>query len=209
MLQLVQIDFENCLVIDILKKCYCGVGQFVFEDEGWIVGSCFLLLELYQGMQGYLLVWLEDVFEQCVECIFRDYVIDLCSEFECVVGVEEGFVVFFVYLQKSFVGIVKCFGGECYQWLVVIFVQVLEEQGCDGLVDIYCGWIEGLFKEYYDLMYVFQWQSKEDCVEFCGNQVEVIGYLCQCQVLWLLQCCIGSVLVLMFFRQCVLIVVIV
>lgn len=84
-----QIDFENRLAIDILKKRHRGVGQFVLEDEGRIVGSCSLPLELYQGMQGYPLVWLEDAFEQRVERILRDYVIDLRSEFERVVGVEE------------------------------------------------------------------------------------------------------------------------
>lgn len=178
-----QIDFENRLAIDILKKRHRGVGQFVLEDEGRIVGSCSLPLELYQGMQGYPLVWLEDAFEQRVERILRDYVIDLRSEFERVVGVEEGFAAFSAYLQKSLAGIVKRLGGERYQRLAAILVQALEEQGRDGSVDTHRGWIEGLLKEYYDPMYAFQRQSKEDRVEFRGNQAEVIGYLRQRQAL--------------------------
>lgn len=148
-----------------------------------IVGSCSLPLELYQGMQGYPLVWLEDAFEQRVERILRDYVIDLRSEFERVVGVEEGFAAFSAYLQKSLAGIVKRLGGERYQRLAAILVQALEEQGRDGSVDTHRGWIEGLLKEYYDPMYAFQRQSKEDRVEFRGNQAEVIGYLRQRQAL--------------------------
>ncbi|MFU5253178.1 tRNA 2-selenouridine(34) synthase MnmH [Pseudomonas aeruginosa] len=178
-----QIDFENRLAIDILKKRHRGVGQFVLEDEGRIVGSCSLPLELYQGMQGYPLVWLEDAFEQRVERILRDYVIDLRSEFERVVGVEEGFAAFSAYLQKSLAGIVKRLGGERYQRLAAILVQALEEQGRDGSVDTHRGWIEGLLKEYYDPMYAFQRQSKKDRVEFRGNQAEVIGYLRQRQAL--------------------------
>ncbi|HEJ5992984.1 TPA: tRNA 2-selenouridine(34) synthase MnmH [Pseudomonas aeruginosa] len=178
-----QIDFENRLAIDILKKRHRGVGQFVLEDEGRIVGSCSLPLELYQGMQGYPLVWLEDAFEQRVERILRDYVIDLRSEFERVVGVEEGFAAFSAYLQKSLAGIVKRLGGERYQRLAAILVQALEEQGRDGSVDTHRSWIEGLLKEYYDPMYAFQRQSKEDRVEFRGNQAEVIGYLRQRQAL--------------------------
>jgi tRNA 2-selenouridine synthase len=58
-----QIDFENRLAIDVLKKRDRGIGQFVLEDEGRIVGSCTVPLELYQGMQHYPLVWLEDSFE--------------------------------------------------------------------------------------------------------------------------------------------------
>ncbi|VFT11905.1 tRNA 2-selenouridine synthase [Pseudomonas aeruginosa] len=138
-----QIDFENRLAIDILKKRHRGVGQFVLEDEGRIVGSCSLPLELYQGMQSYPLVWLEDAFEQRVERILRDYVIDLRSEFERVVGVEEGFAAFSAYLQKSLAGIVKRLGGERYQRLAAILVQALEEQGRDGSVDTHRGWIGG------------------------------------------------------------------
>ncbi len=70
-----------------------------------------------------------------------------------------------------------------YQRLAAILVQALEEQGRDGSVDTHRGWIEGLLKEYYDPMYAFQRQSKEDRVEFRGNQAEVIGYLRQRQAL--------------------------
>lgn len=94
-------------------------------------------------MQGYPLVWLEDAFEQRVERILRDYVIDLRSEFERVVGVEEGFAAFSAYLQKSLAGIVKRLGGERYQRLAAILVQALEEQRRDGSVDTHRGWIEG------------------------------------------------------------------
>ncbi|HFH3980674.1 TPA: tRNA 2-selenouridine(34) synthase MnmH, partial [Pseudomonas aeruginosa] len=103
--------------------------------------------------------------------------------FERVVGVEEGFAAFSAYLQKSLAGIVKRLGGERYQRLAAILVQALEEQGRDGSVDTHRGWIEGLLKEYYDPMYAFQRQSKEDRVEFRGNQAEVIGYLRQRQAL--------------------------
>src|SRR5690606_25391291 len=48
-----QIDFENALAIDLLKKRARGFSQFVLEDEGRIVGSCSLPLALYEGMQQY------------------------------------------------------------------------------------------------------------------------------------------------------------
>ncbi|PHJ10110.1 tRNA 2-selenouridine(34) synthase MnmH [Pseudomonas aeruginosa] len=100
-----------------------------------------------------------------------------------ILKVEEGFAAFSAYLQKSLAGIVKRLGGERYQRLAAILVQALEEQGRDGSVDTHRGWIEGLLKEYYDPMYAFQRQSKEDRVEFRGNQAEVIGYLRQRQAL--------------------------
>ncbi|MCP1625829.1 tRNA 2-selenouridine(34) synthase MnmH [Pseudomonas nitroreducens] len=172
-----QIDFENRLAIDILKKRHAGMEQFVLEDEGRIVGSCSVPLELYQGMQHYPLVWLEDSFEQRVERILKDYVVDLCADHVQVVGEEGGFDSFAAYLRKSLSGIVKRLGGERYQRLAAIMDEALEEQKRSGAVDLHRGWIEGLLGEYYDPMYAFQRESKGERVEFRGTQDEVVEYL--------------------------------
>ncbi|SDH77311.1 tRNA 2-selenouridine(34) synthase MnmH [Pseudomonas panipatensis] len=172
-----QIDFENRLAIDILKKRHAGIEQFVLEDEGRIVGSCSLPLELYQGMQQYPLVWLEDSFAGRVERILKDYVIDLRADFEAVVGAEGGFDAFAAYLRKSLSGIVKRLGGERYQRLAAIMEAALQEQDRSGAVDLHRGWIEGLLGEYYDPMYAFQQQSKAARIEFRGNRHEVLEYL--------------------------------
>ncbi|MCY1411970.1 tRNA 2-selenouridine synthase [compost metagenome] len=172
-----QIDFENRLAIDILKKRHAGMEQFVLEDEGRIVGSCSLPLELYQGMQTYPLVWLEDSFESRVERILNDYVVDLCAEFVEVVGVEGGFDAFAAYLRKSLSGIVKRLGGERYQRMAEIMDAALEEQERSGAVDLHRGWIEGLLGEYYDPMYAFQLENKAGRIEFRGTQDEVVEYL--------------------------------
>ena len=133
-------------------------------------------------MQGYPLVWLEDAFEQRVERILRDYVIDLRSEFERVVGVEEGFAAFSAYLQKSLAGIVSASAASatsgwrrssCRRWKS----RPRRLGGYPSRLD------RGAAREYYDPMYAFQRQSKEDRVEFRGNQAEVIGYLRQRQAL--------------------------
>src|SRR5690606_2666558 len=58
-----QIDFENGLAVDILKKRAAGQSLFVLEDESRAIGSCSLPLLLYQGMQTYPVVWLEDSLE--------------------------------------------------------------------------------------------------------------------------------------------------
>ncbi|MBO3274504.1 tRNA 2-selenouridine(34) synthase MnmH [Pseudomonas schmalbachii] len=172
-----QIDFENCLAIDILKKRHTGIEQFVLEDEGRIVGSCSLPLELYQGMQTYPLVWLEDSFEHRVERILNDYVVNLCAEFLDVVGEEGGFAAFAAYLRKSLSGIVKRLGGERYQRMAEIMDAALEEQERSGAVDLHRGWIEGLLGEYYDPMYAFQLENKAARIEFRGTQAEVVEYL--------------------------------
>jgi len=172
-----QIDFENRLAIDILKKRAAGIGRFVLEDESRLIGSCSLPLELHQGMLQFPLVWLEDSFEGRVERILRDYVIDLCAEFIAVEGEESGFAAFAARLTQSLANIVKRLGGERYQRLSAIMEAALAEQAAGRGVDLHRGWIEGLLCEYYDPMYAFQRESKAERIVFSGDQAAVLAYL--------------------------------
>jgi tRNA 2-selenouridine synthase len=172
-----QISFENALSIDILKKRATGVSQFVLEDEGRAVGSRAIPLTLFQGMQQYPLVWLEESFDNRVERILQDYVVDLCAEFITVHGVESGFAVFAAQLRQSLSSIVKRLGGERYQRLSAIMNAALDEQETSGAVEMHRGWISGLLGEYYDPMYAYQRDAKGPRIEFSGGHADVIGYL--------------------------------
>ncbi|WP_172146307.1 MULTISPECIES: tRNA 2-selenouridine(34) synthase MnmH [Pseudomonas] len=178
-IQPAQIDFENALAIDILKKRAAGIQQFVLEDEGRIIGKSALPLELYQGMQEFPLVWLEDSLAGRVERILKDYVIDLCDEFVALYGAQEGFKAFAERLQQSLANILKRLGGERYQRLAAIMDQALLEQQRQGGVDLHRGWIEALLVEYYDPMYAFQRENKAGRIEFVGEQADVVAFLRQ------------------------------
>ena len=171
-----QIDFENRLAIDLLKQRARGTEQFVLEDEGRMVGSCTVPLALYQGMQQYPLVWLEDAFEDRVERILRDYVVNLCAEFIALHGEDEGFRLYAERLLQSLSNIQKRLGGERYQRLLTIMQMALDEQR-SGAVALHRDWIAGLLREYYDPMYAYQRESKAARIEFAGDQAAVIAYL--------------------------------
>ena len=171
-----QIDFENRLAIDLLKQRARGTEQFVLEDEGRMVGSCTVPLALYQGMQQYPLVWLEDAFEDRVERILRDYVVNLCAEFTALHGEDEGFRLYAERLLQSLSNIQKRLGGERYQRLVAIMQAALDQQR-SGTVALHRDWIAGLLREYYDPMYAYQRESKAARIEFAGDQGAVIAYL--------------------------------
>jgi tRNA 2-selenouridine synthase len=171
-----QIDFENRLAIDLLKQRARGTEQFVLEDEGRMVGSCTVPLALYQGMQQYPLVWLEDAFDDRVERILRDYVVNLCAEFIALHGEEEGFRLYAERLLQSLSNIQKRLGGERYQRLLTIMQTALDEQR-SGAVALHRDWIAGLLREYYDPMYAYQRESKAARIEFAGDQGAVIAYL--------------------------------
>lgn len=172
-----QIDFENALAVDLLKQRARGNAQFVMEDEGLIIGSCSLPLNLYQQMQLFPLVWLEDDFQNRVERILGDYVVDLHREFVTRYGEEQGTAAYEGRLRQSLSSISKRLGGERTQRLAGIMNAALDEQASNGAVDLHRGWIEGLLREYYDPMYAFQRERKEARIEFSGGQREVMEYL--------------------------------
>lgn len=172
-----QIDFDNRLAIDILKKRAAGIEHFVLEDEGRMVGSCSLPLGLCQGMQEYPLVWLEDSFENRVERILKDYVIDLLAEFVALHGAEQGFPAFAERLRQSLSNIQRRLGGERAQRLLALMDSALAEQARSGAVDLHRAWIEGLLREYYDPMYAFQHEKKRERVIFAGDRDAIIDYL--------------------------------
>jgi tRNA 2-selenouridine synthase len=174
-----QIDFENRLAVDILKKRARQHDQFVVEDEGRIVGSRAVPLELFRAMQEAPLVWLEDSFDSRVERILKDYVTDLCAEFVAVQGVEMGFAAYAERLKQSLASIIRRLGGERYQRLAAIMDGALAAQGRSGAVDLHRGWISGMLSEYYDPMYAFQRDSKNARIEFAGDQGAVVEYLRQ------------------------------
>ena len=170
------IDFENRLAVDLLKKQDRGIESFVLEDESRMVGRCALPLALYQGMQEFSMVWLEDSLESRVERILRDYVVGLCAEFVAVYA-EQGFQLFAERLLGSLDNVHKRLGGERHQRMKALMQAALEEQERSGAVDLHRGWIEGLLKEYYDPMYAFQRESKGARIEFAGEQAAVLEYL--------------------------------
>lgn len=171
-----QIDFENTLAVDLLRKQAAGYKAFVVEDEGGAVGSCSVPLPLYHTMQQAPLFWLEDTLANRVERILRDYVIGLCREFVELHGEESGFTWFSERLQQNLANITRRLGTERYQQLLAIMQQALAEQQ-RGDVSLHRVWIENLLIGYYDPMYVFQREKKQLRIVFAGEQEALVAAL--------------------------------
>jgi len=172
-----QIDFENRLSIDMLKKSARGHRHFVLEDESQLIGSCSLPLELYRGMQEWPIVWLEDSLENRIERILRDYVVDLRAEFTAAHGEDAGFELFAQRLRQSLDRTVKRLGRQRHEQLAAIMDAALAEQRRSGVVDGHRDWISGLLIQYYDPMYAYQRQQKAGRVIFQGDAPAVLDYL--------------------------------
>src|SRR5690606_8366521 len=152
-----------------LKRRARSQSQFVLEDESRLIGACSLPLSLTQGMQRFPIVWLEDSFDNRVQRILRDYVIDLAAEFDSVHGAEQGFALFSQRLLQSLVNVGKRMGGERQARLRLMKKQASEDQTRSGEVELHRGWIEELLGDQYDSMYVYQPESKAKRMEFARD----------------------------------------
>lgn len=174
-----QIDFENRLIINVLKRQVLGLDTFVLEDESRLIGSCALPLPFHYAMQTFPVVWLEDSFEARVERILRDYVISLAAEFNTVYGPDEGFVRFAGRLRDSLKNIVKRLGHARYAHIAALLDAALTLHAQNGEIGLHQEWIRALLNEYYDPMYASQRERKQSRIVFRGDHHAVIAWLQQ------------------------------
>jgi tRNA 2-selenouridine synthase len=172
-----QISFENSLAIELMRRRDAGEQAFVLEDESRLIGGCALPIPMYQHMQQLPLVWLEDRFEDRMQRILRDYVVDLAREYCEVHGEENGFELFAARLRQSLANIVKRLGHERYQRLAAQMDDALRRHVQHDDVGGHLAWIEGLMIEYYDPMYASQREKKAHRIVFSGPFDQVLDYL--------------------------------
>lgn len=179
-----QIDFENNLSIDLLKKCdqafkKQSTKQLILEDEGHVIGRCALPVNLMQTMKISQIVWLDAPLEERIERVLKDYVIDLQQEFITISNEEQGQQNFAEHLLASLSRITKRLGMERYQQLHSLMQTALSQVDLNTGLDLHREWISLLLTSYYDPMYSYQRQKKADQIVFSGTAAEVTEFLQQ------------------------------
>lgn len=172
-----QINFENHLAIDFLKKRARGHAMFVLEDEGKHVGSRAVPLPLRQRLEQAPVVYLHDAFDARVQRILRDYVELPCAEFTALLGDGAGFDAYAARLLASLDKLSRRLGGELHQRLRQALQAALQQQRAGAGVALHQDWIAALLQKYYDPMYAYQRQSRAQRIVFEGDRTAVMQYL--------------------------------
>ncbi len=174
-----QIDFENRVAVSMLKSLAEGNQHLVCEDEGRLIGRCFVPPILQQKIKAAPLVWLEDTFEGRVARIQQDYVCNMLAEYRALYpdDSKKAFAEFSLYLQGSLDRIRKRLGGELYSILLTQMRHALHEQQTNANLSGHTLWISALLKKYYDPMYSYQRGETRTQILFRGERDAVIQYL--------------------------------
>ena len=159
------VTFENALAVKYLQHEF---ESLVVEDESRTIGRIGLPQPWRQQMQEAPIALVEASFDERVEHIHKEYVVDAQLEHE-----QAGFA------HQCPSAPIRG-GGWAYQtppW-GVRFEQLSQkiQEAFAGTLD-HRAWISYLLREYYDPMYDFQLQRKIHRVAFRGNAAAVTEFL--------------------------------
>lgn len=172
-----QADFENRLAMALIRHGHAGFSHLVLEDEGRHVGKRFLPKELSGFFSGGELIVLEAPFEERVENIYQEYVIDSQQQYG---GGEQSIDAMWVWFEEMSLNmdrIAKRLGSSLLEQ-----VKALLESGCyhqqkNGDPEAHKHWIRLLLSHYYDPMYDYQLDKRKKTPLLTGRELVVIQYL--------------------------------
>lgn len=171
-----QIDFENNLAYDLIRKIELGFKYLVFEDEGKNIGTAYMP----KSLEGYLskapLAILETPMKERIDITLNEYVIqaqEIYSNSGCNNPIRE----WKNDIDSAMGRINKRLGGQRYKEVSDIFENAFNEQIRTGSFEAYKEWAEYLLREYYDPMYDYQILKRSQQVVFRGSSEEVLAYI--------------------------------
>ena len=172
-----QIDFENRLSIDLLKRRAEADTELVLEDESRLIGRCHLPPVLQDRMKASPRVMIEEDLESRVQVTLDDYVRHPLQEFRQLFGEEPAFEKLADSLLDSLDRIRKRLGGARHQQLRESMAQALDRQRREGDSEGHREWIRPLLRDYYDPMYDYMLTKRDGDVLFTGTRDEVSDWL--------------------------------
>jgi len=171
-----QINFENNLAIQLLKKHKQGFESIVLEDEGFLVGRRLIPQFLFEKMKTMPLILLEASLQERIEVTLNDYIISNYRDYIKNYA-QEGKQLFKQYLKDSLDRIKKRLGGLRHKEVSLIMDEAIQSHYQHNDLDGHRQWIKILMQDYYDPMYKYQLDKKQERILFRGNREEVISWL--------------------------------
>lgn len=172
-LQPSQALFENKLAIEFLKidVAQGGKSNLIYvEDESRTIGRMIIPNIMFEKMRNSEVVWLDVPFEERVENIFEDYIVnsDIGGSLKGNCSIEMAIHVFEKF-NKAVHQITKKLGGK----LAVELIQLIDESKSDFIneknLERNKMWIAQLLRQYYDPLYLSSLERRDPKVLIKGR----------------------------------------
>ena len=176
-----QINFENALAIELIKKQQ--FSHLVFEDEGANIGTVHVPDALKSRTQQADLILLKASVERRIQVSMDAYVHNMYQDFVDQ-DAEQAWQRFSHYWLLSLEKIQKRLGLERYQALKTQVEEALQYFERSSSFEQFVPVVKTLLLDYYDPMYDYQISKKSARVVFEGDESEVLDYLQSLSVSW-------------------------
>ena len=175
-----QADFENRLAVALLRHGSHGHSHLLLEDEGRHVGKRFLPKELSEFFSGGDLVVLEIEFEERVDNIYQEYVIEAQMRRGNLTGqanATQRMWNWFEEMNRNLERIAKRLGAARLEEVKALLESGCYHQEANGDPQAHKHWIRLLLRHYYDPMYDYQLQRRDKSPVLAGRQGVILQYL--------------------------------
>ena len=156
------INFENSLACEYLKM---SNNTVIFEDESRAIGKLVIPEKFFQKMNQSNIVLIEEPIENRIQNIFEEYIQKGLENKTDVILSNE--------LKEKLAKISKRLGGANYKKVDTLIQSAFENQDHS----IHLEWIELLLTSYYDKMYDYQLERKQDRCIKSGNWEMIRNFL--------------------------------
>lgn len=169
------IDFEHRVALRLL---HLGDEHLpiLLEDESRLVGRLAVPPPLFERMQQAPVAQIVEPVEVRVENLHRDYIIESGREHDAVFG-EDGQTHFHAALLDALDRIRKRLGGANHTHIRALMESAIAEQRRTGATEPHKLWIRAVLERYYDGLYAWQLEQKQDRIAFRGSYDEVRAWL--------------------------------
>ena len=171
-----QATFENALIFKLLQLHAKGGRKVVLEDESRNIGRRILPSPLLTLMRQSPLAIVETPFDERVENILGEYVLDDQRRLE-EHGFDDPLGEWETRILTALDGVKKRLGGTKHAKARTLFQTAVEHQRGGLGIDNHKQWIAFLLENYYDPMYDHQMDARKDAVVFRGPPLEIKRFL--------------------------------
>lgn len=169
-----QINFENAIAMDFLRlDPEENISNILLEDESRLIGRCAIPEKLFTQMRASGVLYLEESFEQRVENIFQDYVV----QYDIGPLNHEKLMAQFAKFKNAIKMISRKLGGartqEILQEIMHSENEYLQHRGLESNR----AWIAKLLRYYYDPAYGQSFEKRNPRVFVRGRSDVVLDFI--------------------------------
>ncbi len=172
------IDFENALAVEYLKLATdSSERSVVLEDEARMIGRVSLPQVLRNRLGSSPIALLDVPFEERVQNVLEDYVIDLSADYQQRDGQDEGLKSFYAHHENAVQRVQKRLGGDNTKQALRLLENAHLKMNDSGDDTGFRHYIAFLLQRYYDPMYDYQISHKQSRIQFQGNADDIVDWI--------------------------------